>query len=123
LRLVLEMGLIITVWLLLVRLNKIGDRPWRVAWSAAWRTSLLLFIYGAAVLAWMQFSRHTGPMKDSAFLPILGHVNSHFFSEVGWLTYVLNVIPIMGCISGLLYCLQARTPGWAGPAFQSHIFL
>ncbi len=115
LALVAEMGLIITalvtiVWLL-VRRRKTGGSPARLVWKVTWRTWLLLVIYAAAVFASVQFGHGKVPLNDSAFLPVLGHVNSHFFSEAGWLTFLLNVIPIMGCISGVLFYLQIRVLG------------
>jgi hypothetical protein len=112
LRLVAGMALIITAltalaWWLAARHR--SDIPtWRLMWGTAWRTGSLLVLYGAVVLAWMQFSHSGVPMNSSAFVPILGRINSHFFSDAGWLSYLLTVTPIMGCLSGVLYYLQTR---------------
>ncbi len=111
-RLIGAMALIISLltalaWWLVPRQNP--EIPtWRLIWRTVWRTGLLLLVYGAAVLACRQFSPSNKPMNDSAFLPILGSINSHFFSEVGWLSYMLNVTPIMACFSGILYYFQNR---------------
>jgi hypothetical protein len=108
--LVTKMGLIVTVltsvvWLFMRR-RKTSRRSWRGAWTAAWQTTLVLAGYTALILARLQFSRT--PASDSAFLPILGSINSHFFSEVGWMSFLINVVPIMGCVSGTLYFLHCR---------------
>ena len=101
--LVARMGLIVTAvtsiaWLL-VRPRKSTRPPWRMAWTAAWLTFLVLFIYAAGVVAL--------PV-DKAVLPVLGDVNSRFFSEVGPIVFLLYVIPTMTCVSGLLYYVQVQ---------------
>ena len=102
--LVTKMGLIITVltslaWLLIMRRR-------RTVWTAIWQTALVLIGYTALILARLQFS--ATPADDSAFLPLLGSINSHFFSEVGWLVFLLYVAPVMGGVSGVLYFLHRR---------------
>ena len=110
LSLVAQMGLIVTAltavgWLLVSR-RRAGGPPWRLMWRAAWRTWVVLLIYGGAVLTRMELGNYNVPLPDSAFLPVLGHVNSYFFSEAGWLVFFLYIVPVMGCISGVLYYLQ-----------------
>ncbi len=107
-----EMALIITVltavvWML-VRRRRAASSNWRLALHVSWGTWLFLLVYAGAVLAYLELGRHNVPLDDSAFLPVLGHVNSHFFSESNWLIFLLYVVPGMGCVSGGLYCLQDR---------------
>jgi hypothetical protein len=109
--LVTKMGLIITVltsvvWLFMLR-RDVSTRPWRMAWNAFCGTVLVLVGYTALILGRLQFS--STPAPDSAFLPILGTINSHFFSEAQWMIFVLNA-PIMGFISGILYFVNAKFP-------------
>jgi hypothetical protein len=85
--LVAEMGLIVTilttmVWLLLRRRETSSRTAWRSMWRAAWRTWVVLLIYGGVVLARVDFGHYDVPLPDSAFLPVLGHVNSHFFRSM-----------------------------------------
>jgi len=118
--LVSRMSLIITIlttiaWLL-SRPRKTIWPQWRLAWRAAWFTLLVLFFYGAAVFGRMQFASHN-LLEDSDFLPVVGHVNSHFFSEVGWITFFVYVTPIMACVSGLLcYLLSCAFEACSRPA-------
>jgi hypothetical protein len=112
--LVAEMGLIVTAltagaWLL-VRRRRARGTAWRLVWSACWLTWVFLLAYAGVVLARLELGHDNVPLPDSAFLPFLGHVNSHFFSEAGWIVFVIYVIPVMGLVSGLLYRLQ----DWAG---------
>ena len=76
---------------------------------------MLLLIYAGAVLGWAALAGGDVPLADSAFLPVLGHVNSHFFSEAGSLTFLTFVIPPMGCVSGILYYLNDRVLRAANP--------
>jgi hypothetical protein len=107
-----EMGLIITaltavVWVLARRHTTVSS-TWQLVWNVSWTTWIFLLVYAAAVLARVELGRGNVPLDDSAFLPVLGHVNSHFFSESNWLIFLLYVVPVMGCVSGALYCLQDR---------------
>jgi hypothetical protein len=113
LRIVTKMGLVITVltgfvWLFRMR-RDIRPPILRGAWAAAWQTGLILIGYSALILARLQFGKFSTPLADKAFLPILGSVNSHFFSEAGSLAFIFMVTPTMGCVSGILYFLQSRT--------------
>jgi hypothetical protein len=109
--LVTKMGFIVTVltsvvWSFIM-LRKKSSNARQAGWTAAWQTALVMAGYTAFVVGWRQF---TGtPASDSAFVPILGSVNSHFFSEAGGLSFLLNVAPIMGCVSGILYFLRCRS--------------
>jgi hypothetical protein len=102
--LVTKMALIITVltslaWLLLVRRR-------RKVWTATWQSAAVLMGYAALVLARWHFS--SIPAEDSAFLPIVGHVKSYFFSEFEWLGFVLYVTPVMADVSGVMYFLSRK---------------
>lgn len=106
LALVEEMGLITTiltglVWLLAV-LQTAKLPRWRAAVTVGWRTSALLGLYVVLIIARTQIK---GAYNDAAFL---GHVNEEFLSESSFLSYLLCVAPIMGCVSGVLYYLQWR---------------
>jgi hypothetical protein len=112
LELVVKMGLVITVltslvWLFRMVRDKSGV-VMRRAWTAAWQTALILIVYAAAILARLEFGGFSSPLPDSAFLPVLGALNSHFFSEASSLIFLSMVTPIVACVSGLLYFLQCR---------------
>ncbi len=112
LKLVAEMALIITVltalaWVFTVKSNP-DTSPLRAIWGATWRTGVALFSYWAVVFGFMNFSPNPVPLPDSSFIPLLGHINSHFFSEAGWLSYLLMVAPIMTLLSGGLYCVHSQ---------------
>jgi len=108
LSLVLKMSLIVTVlvgtvWLALSRLTD-PYRSWRLVWSVAWKTALVLIGYGFVVVIRRQlWTPSQGTSDSSMFLPFIGHVNGEFFSEFRWLSYVFVVVPIVGCLSGALY--------------------
>ena len=124
LSLITKMALIITVltammWLLEQRRNVIGSR-WQSGWRVACGTFLLLLGYAAAILMRLQFGHYTVPLDDSAFLPILGHVNSHFFSEAGWLIF-LSHVPIMASASGILYALRQGMLSGSSPKTGSQL--
>jgi hypothetical protein len=106
--LVVKMGLIITllttvVWAVALRKPRIGLRR-RAVWSVGWKTALILLVYALMIegrrLSW------TPAQGNKAFSPILNDVNSEFFREFLFLIFVLEIVPIMGCISGILYSLQ-----------------
>jgi hypothetical protein len=102
--LVTKMGLIITTlttlaWLLLLRRR-------RKVWTAIWQSAAVLMGYAALVLARWHFS--SIPAEDSAFLPIVGNVNSYFFSEFQWLGFMFYVTPVMAAVSGVLYFVYRK---------------
>lgn len=110
LELVVKMGLLVTVltsfvWLFRIARDK-SEVMMRRAWTAAWQTALILIVYAAAILLRLQFGGFASPLPNSAVLPVLGALNSHFFSEADSLVFLLTVTPIMACVSGLLYFLQ-----------------
>jgi hypothetical protein len=112
LKLVAEMALIITVltalaWVFTVK-SKPDTSPLQAIWGATWRTGMALFSYWAVVFAFMNFSPNPVPLPDSSFISLLGHINSHFFSEAGWLSYLLTVAPIMTLLSGGLYYIHSQ---------------
>jgi hypothetical protein len=114
LSLVAEMGLLIasltsTVWLFVKRQK---DSPLRFAWRVVWKTAAVLMLYALAVMVRRQLWKSDQGVSDSAmFLPVVGHINAAFFSEYGWLTFLLEVIPIIAFVSGLLYSLQTWATG------------
>jgi hypothetical protein len=105
------MGLIVTaltrvVWSSLILRKKNRDTK-HGALTATWQTDLVMAGYAVFVVGWRQFSGI--PTSDSAVLPILGSINSHFSSGAGALSFALDVAPVMGCISGILCFLRFRS--------------
>jgi hypothetical protein len=117
LTLVFEMGLILTIlttaawiWSTRVAKEKALLKSW---WSAAWKTFLILFVYMFAVLLRREVWTQSQGINDYAmFLPLVGRVNATFFSELRWLSFLIQVIPCMGVLSGALFCVQVRCGGW-----------
>jgi hypothetical protein len=113
LRYVAEMGLITTVltglvWIQ-VRKGLEGSRPGRLLWNVIWKTAAIQIAYTFIVVLRRQLWTPSQGMSDnSAFLPIVGHVNGRFFSEFLWVAFLVQVIPILALVSGVLYHLQAR---------------
>lgn len=69
-------------------------------WTSAWRTAAILVLYTAVIIGRLELlPRH---FTDADFLPIVGHVNSYFFSDAGPLAFALFAIPVMAAISGWL---------------------
>ncbi len=110
---VAKMGLIITVltsavWLLEMR-RKTGGSSWRIGWSIGWKTAVFLLAYAIIVVTRRHLWNPSQGVSDNVmFLPLVGSVNGNFFSEAGPLSFVLEIVPIMGCVSGFLYALQPR---------------
>jgi hypothetical protein len=107
-----KMSVIVTiltagVWLFVRRRHR-SDSQWRLVWNVAWKTAIVLILYVFIVLVRRQlWTPNQG--SDSAFLPLVGHVNGEFLSEFLWLIFLLEVVPIMAFVSGLLYSAQSRT--------------
>jgi len=110
---VIKMGLIVTIlttaaWLWMIRVEQ-KEKLLRLWWSATWRTLLLLFLYFLAVMFRREmWTQSQGINEDAMFLPIVGHINGFFFSEFRWLGFLIQVIPLMGILSGILFCSQVR---------------
>src|SRR5580658_2692535 len=114
---VIEMGLIVTIltitaWIWAVRIG--GKKTLLgVWWSAAWRTFLILLFYLLAVLVRREmWTQSQGINDDAMFLPLIGHINAVFFSELRWLSFLIEIIPCMGVLSGVLFCAQERLRPW-----------
>jgi hypothetical protein len=106
-----KMSLIVTiltagVWLFVRYRNRSGSQ-WRLVWSVVWKTAIVLILYVFIVLVRRQFWTPSQG-DDSAFLPLVGHINGEFLSEFLWVIFLLEVVPIMAFVSGLLYFAQAR---------------
>jgi hypothetical protein len=111
LSLVGKMSLIVTiltaaVWLF-VRHRTLSDSRWRLVWNVAWKTAIALVLYVFIVLVRRQLWTPSQG-DDSAFLPLVSRINGEFLSEFLWLIFLLEVVPIMAFVSGLLYLAQAR---------------
>ncbi len=112
LRYVAEMGLITTVLTALVWIQVgmgMGGRRPGPLWNVTWKTAAIQIGYTFIVVLRRQLWTPSQGMSDnSAFLPIVGHVNGRFFSEFLWVAFLVQVIPILALVSGALYHLQAR---------------
>jgi hypothetical protein len=74
------------------------------AWKALWRTALVLFLYAAVIMA-RRYSWLQGRGEDDWSM-FFGRVNAVFFSEVGPLSYFIEVFPAASLISAVLYSAQ-----------------
>jgi hypothetical protein len=117
--LVIQMGLILTIlttatwiWSTWVAKEKALLVSW---WSATWKTLLILFVYlFAALLRRGMWTQSQGVNDYAMFLPLVGHINAMFFSEFRWISFLIQVIPCMGVLSGALFCIQERFGGRTG---------
>jgi hypothetical protein len=75
----------------------------------AWKTAVVLLGYGVLIEGRRWF--WTPEQGNKAFSPIFNDANSFFFREFLWLIFILEVIPIAGCSSGILYHLQSLADG------------
>jgi hypothetical protein len=113
LAIVAKMALIVTVltslvWLF-VMMRKVSGSRWRIAWNIGWKTAVFLLAYAIVVVTQRQLWNPSQGINDNAmFLPLIGNVNGRFFSEAGTLLFILEIVPIMACVSGLLCALQPR---------------
>jgi hypothetical protein len=113
LAIVAKMATIITVltslvWLFAVK-RKVSGSSWRIGWSVGWKTAVSLLAYAIIVVTRRQLWNPSQGVSDNVmFLPVVGSVNGRFFSEAGLFSFVLEIVPIMGCVSGLLCALQPR---------------
>jgi hypothetical protein len=96
------------VWIQ-VRKGSEGSRSGGLLWNVIWKTAAIQIAYIFIVVVRRQLWTPSQGMSDtSAFLPIVGHVNGRFFSEFLWVAFLVQVIPILALVSGVLYHLQAR---------------
>jgi hypothetical protein len=118
---VAKMGLIATTltavaWLSL-RLRVKRRSAWRTVWAATWRTAIVMVAYTALVVVRRYlWTPSQGTSGYSMFLPIVGRVNSKFFSEFNWLSFLLVFTPIISVISGCLYYALDRVSKAALPS-------
>lgn len=125
----LEMGMILVLlsaiaWLHAMRRANVGTKGW-LSWRVTWETAIIQIAYGVAVVARRQLWTPSQGINDGAmFLPVVGHINAHFFSEVGPIVFLIYVIPTTSVLSGLSYRLGAwlrfvRRSGSGEQQFQS----
>lgn len=111
--LVAQMGLIVAVltgiiWTV-VAWRRTERRGWRLGWSVTWRTWIILILYVALVLFRREMWTPSQGTSDGAmFLPIVGHTNAHFLAEAEYISFLLQVIPVAGLLSGGLYYWRNR---------------
>ena len=94
--------LVLLVWLMSSAIHTNGT--WlSLGIKTALETALVLSIYIAAVVIWRNsWTPEKGFTDEAAFMPIVGHVNAAFFSDFGWLNYLVVVVPIVSILSGAL---------------------
>ncbi|HXJ38532.1 MAG TPA: hypothetical protein VNH18_04590 [Bryobacteraceae bacterium] len=118
--LVTKMGLIVTVlagviWFLQGRKTQ-ESRSWRRGWAVFWKTVLVCLGYAGLVIMRRQLWQPSQGISDSAmFWPLVGHVNSQFFSEFKWVSFVAVVVPIIGWISAMLFLLRVQVISFTQP--------
>ncbi len=109
---VTKMGLLLTVltsgaWIWSSRQTS-NKKTFLAVWrSAALRTFVVLFFYWLVVFIRREiWTPSQGVNDDAMFLPFIGHVNAVFFAEVGWLSFLIGIIPCMGIVSGFVFSLE-----------------
>lgn len=118
---VTKMGLIVSVlagliWFLQGRTRYAPLGLWRRGWAVFWRTVLIHLAYASLVIIRRQLWEPGQGMDDYAtFLPLVGHVNGQFFSELKWLSFVVVVVPIIGWISAMLFLFRLQVTAWLIP--------
>jgi hypothetical protein len=113
LTLVAQMSCVITsltavIWILAMR-RKVSRSGWRSGSHVVWQTALVLAIYALVVLMRRQLWKPSQGINDWAMF--FGYVNARFFSEVGGISFLIEVVPTTACISGALYFLQTFIVG------------
>ena len=83
------------------------QRPVGSAIVDACVTGAILAAYTALNFLWR--NSWNGDLSKPAFLPLWNDVNSHFFYEWNWLSYLIFVSPIMAIVSAVLSSLLFRT--------------
>ena len=84
-------------------------RGWRVGWNITWKTWVILVAYVAIVLIRRQLWEPSQGIDDRIMYgPVVGHINGSFMSEYGFLSLLIEVIPIVALLSGGLYFLHVR---------------
>jgi hypothetical protein len=112
LSLVFRMALVLTVltcaaWVVEIWHSKPTSR-WKMALDVGWKTSSVLFVYLLIVVVRRQlWSPSQGFSASAQFLPVVGRVNGAFLAEAGPLSFLIQVIPGMGIISGILFYFQS----------------
>ena len=93
------------VWAFSIVRNETRDLPiLRIAWKIFWHTCLGLLVYAAIILARREtWSQGRGEDDWAMFF---GEANARFFSEVGPLSYFLEILPSASLISALLFVAQ-----------------
>jgi len=75
-------------------------------WSAAWRTALILFLYAAVVLVRRETWTAAQNTNDQSMF--FGQVNAFFLAEFRWLSFLLQVLPCLAVLSGMLFGFADR---------------
>jgi len=83
-------------------------RPTRIGGLLADLCSVGLFLTGYTALNVLWRNSWNPATNRPAFLPLWNNVNSHFFNEWNWLSYLVFVTPFIALISALLCLYLAR---------------
>lgn len=109
-----EMGLIVTLLAMLAWLidAQWGKNPawWRRVWQITCKTALVLFVYMAVVMARRELWHQSQGVNDWSMF--FGHLNAQFFAEVGWISFLFVVLPLMSLASGFLSLINVW---WSAP--------
>jgi hypothetical protein len=109
----LLVSLAIVFSLYLLRAHKAG----RGALADFLIVALTLIGYTALNFFWRDF--WNGDLSKPAFLPLWNDVNSHFFYEWNWLSYLLFVSPVVAMVSAVLSLLLFRRKRTIKPSLNA----
>jgi hypothetical protein len=105
---VLMTVLTVTAWSLSARVHRTATRV-RLSAAVTIETAVILALYVFVVIMWRQhWTPEKGLTESAAFMPVLGHMNSFFFADYGWLQYLLVDVPLASILSGIVTWLFFR---------------
>jgi hypothetical protein len=108
-----EMGLVLTIlaslaWFMDVQWGRCS--VWRKrAWRVTYRTALAFCFYLVVVMTKRELWHQNQGVNDNAMF--FGHLNAQFFAEVGWISFLFVILPLMSAASGMLFLVNLWTEG------------